>query len=151
MADSKELPAADQGPAIARRWLASLLLACVGCGGGAPFDYIPVSGRVTYEDGTPIPARGIRLTFQPQDVKPVGDMFPRAGDAEIDAEGNFANATSYKYGDGLIPGKHKVAIFYATDAQGNLLIPNDYARPETTPLMIDTAKLPLEIKVPRPK
>lgn len=105
---------------------------------------------MTYDDGTPIPAGGIRLTFQPQDAKPVGDMYPRAGDAQVDAQGNFSKATSYKYGDGLVPGKHKVAIFYATDSKGKLLIPKEYARPESTPLVIDTANLPLEIKVPRP-
>lgn len=127
-----------------------LLLACAGCGPAAPFDYIPVSGRLTYEDGAPIPTRGIRLTFETLDVKPVGDMFPRPGDAEVDEEGNFALATSHKYGDGLVPGKHKVAIFYATDAKGNLLIPKEYSRPETTPIVVDTANLPMEIKVPRP-
>jgi hypothetical protein len=130
--------------------VACLILAAAGCTDDTPFDYIPASGRLTYDDGTPIPAKGIRLTFQTQDVQPVGDMFPRPGDAEVDEQGNFDKVTSHKYGDGLVPGKHKVAIFYAVDAQGKLLIPQEYARPETTPIVVDTANLPMEIKVPRP-
>jgi hypothetical protein len=43
-----------------------------------------------------------------------------------------------------------VAIHYATDAKGKLLIPKEYAHPTTSPLVVDTAQLPLEIKVPRP-
>ncbi len=53
-----------------------------------------------------------------------------------------------------MPGKHKAAIYYATDAQGKLLIPKDYAHASTTPLVVevtaDSARTPLEIKVPRP-
>jgi len=49
-----------------------------------------------------------------------------------------------------VPGKHKVSIIYATDAQGKLLIPEEYTDLTTTPLVIDTADSPLVIKVPRP-
>ncbi len=127
-----------------------LALACAGCNDGNPFDYVPVSGRLMYEDGTPIPTGGIRLGFTVQDVGPKGDAFPRPGEALVDAEGNFSECMSYRPGDGLIPGKHKVAIFFATDAKGKLLIPKEYAHPSTTPLVIDTADAPLEIKVPKP-
>jgi hypothetical protein len=37
-----------------KRVIALFLLCLVGCGDGNPFDYVPVSGRLTYEDGTPI-------------------------------------------------------------------------------------------------
>jgi hypothetical protein len=109
-----------------------------------------VSGRLTYEDGTPIPAGGIRLGFSVQGVEPVDGKYPLPGEALVDAEGNFSKATTYRPGDGLIPGKHRVAIHYATDAKGKLLIPKEYAHPSTSPLTVNTANLPLEIKVPRP-
>jgi hypothetical protein len=135
-----------------RKVLAVLALAAAagGCGDGDPFDYVPVSGRLTYDDGTPIPASGIRIGFTVQDVAPIDGKYPRPAEAVVDAEGNFANCTSVKYGDGLLPGKHKAAIYYATDAKGKLLIPKEYAHAATTPLVISTETLPLEIKVPRP-
>lgn len=136
-----------------KSFLAPLALAVCcfsGCGSGAPFDYIPVSGKITYDDGTPIPAGGIRLGFRSIDAKPVGDAHPRPAEAVVDAQGNFGSATSYKPNDGLIPGKHKVTIAYATDAKGKLLVAKEYTDGSTTPLVVDTATLPLEIKVPRP-
>ncbi len=121
-----------------------------GCGGSdSPFDYLPVTGKLSYEDGTPIPAGGIKLIFESQ-APPVGDAYPRPGSVNIGRDGSFKDVTSYKYGDGLTPGKHKVTILYANDAEGNLLIPRDYVNGTTTPLVIDTANLPLAIKVPRP-
>ena len=65
-------------------------------------------------------------------------------------EGVFTCATSYKYGDGLIPGKHKVALQYATDANGKLLIPKEYASLATTPLIVDTGEGAIDVRVPRP-
>jgi hypothetical protein len=127
-----------------------LALICLGCNDGNPFSYVPVSGRLTYDDGTPIPAGGIRLSFEAIDAQPVNGAFPRPGEAEVDSQGNFSKATSYKYGDGLLPGKHKVAIYYATDKEGKLLIPKEYSHASTSPLVADTDNLPLEIKVPRP-
>lgn len=136
---------------------AVLLLAaatCLGCGDGNPFDYVPVSGKLTYEDGTPIPAGGIELQFFAQDAKPVNGAHPRQAGAKVDASGSFANVTSYKYGDGLVLGKHKVAIDYATDAKGKFLVPKEYTHGGTTPLIVeiteDSAETPLDIKVPRP-
>lgn len=121
-----------------------------GCGDNGPFEYIPVQGKVTYEDGAPIPAGGIMLQFQSRDAKPVGDMHPRPATAGVDANGEFKSATSLKHGDGLIPGRHKVALQYATDANGKLLIPQAYAHLGTTPLEADTGEGVMEIKVPRP-
>ena len=127
-----------------------LAAACIGCGDDNPFDYIPVSGRLSYDDGTPIPASGIRLGFSVQGVEPRDGKYPLPGEALVDAQGNFSQVTTYRPGDGLIPGMHRVSIHYATDGKGKLLIPKDYSHPSTSPLVVDTANLPLEIKVPRP-
>ena len=102
------------------QWAVLLTAAfCVGCDDGNPFDYVPVSGKLSYEDGTPIPAGGIRLRFYLQDVGPIDGAYPRPGMANVDQSGSFPNATSYNYGDGLTPGKHKVSLDYATDAEGS--------------------------------
>ncbi len=131
--------------------LVLLILALLpGCGGSnSPFDYVPVEGTLSYEDGSQIPAGGIKLIFDSQ-APPVGDAYPRPATVIVGREGKFDKVTSYKYGDGLTPGKHKVSILYANDAGGNLLIPREYINGATTPLVIDTADLPLKIKVPRP-
>jgi hypothetical protein len=135
-----------------KRAMASVILLTfsVGCHGGSPFKYVPVQGQVTYEDGSLIPARGMRLQFESLDVAPKNGMYPRPATAALDAEGLFTKATSYKYGDGLVPGRHKVAIGYATDKNGKLLVPESCTNLSTTPLIVDTADAPLVIKVPKP-
>jgi hypothetical protein len=126
------------------------LASLAGCGESGPFLYIPVSGKITYEDGSTIPAGGILLQFKAIDAKPVGDMVPRPAQAQVSGDGVFTAATSYKYGDGLVPGKHKVAIQYATDAQGKLLVPKTFTSLATTPLVVDAGDGNIEIKVPKP-
>lgn len=136
------------------RWslaTAAAIVCCLGCGSGEPFDYIPVTGKVTYEDGSPIPASGMVLQFIAEDVAAVDGMHPRPATASVDAQGEFKDVTSHKYADGLVPGKHKVALIYATDAKGKSLVPIEYTHAGTTPLVVDTATLPMVIKVPRPK
>jgi hypothetical protein len=110
---------------------------------------VPVQGRLTYEDGSLIPAGGIVLRFIAEDAKSVGNNRPRPAAANVSAEGVFDCVTSYKYGDGLIPGKHRVTLNYATDEKGNLLVPKEYTLADS-PLIIDTADAPLHIKVPKP-
>lgn len=122
-----------------------------GCGGsGSPFDYIPASGKVTYEDGTPLPSGGYVIKFFALDAPQVAGAQPRLGQANVDGTGIFHEVTSYKAGDGLIPGKHRVSFLYATDENGKSLVPDEYTIPNESPLVVDTANLPLDIRVPRP-
>ena len=125
-------------------------VSCMGCGTGSPFDYVPVSGTVKYEDGTPIPADGVQLRFDAQDAPTVENAFPRPGLARLNAQGEFDSVTSYKYGDGLIPGRHKVAIEAGAGPGGQSIVPKEYTSIATTPLIISTDDAPLEIKVPKP-
>lgn len=129
----------------------TLLAVCLGCSDGSPFDYLKVNGTLTYEDGSPIPADSIVLQFVAQDAQPIGESYPRAAKALVDKTGKFDCATSYKYGDGLVPGRHKVAVHYATDASGKLQVPREYTNISTTPLMVDTAQIPFIIQVPKEK
>ena len=129
-------------------------LACfvpfVGCSSDTPFNYVKASGKVSYEDGSPIGKGGFRLQFIAVDREPVDGFHPRPGLANVDANGNFDSVTSHKYGDGLLRGKHRVAILSATGQAGQALVPKDYTHAKTTPLVIDTAEMPLHIKVPKP-
>lgn len=85
--------------------------ALCGCGSGKPYDTVKVSGKVTYDDGSLIKADEISLTFEPQADPIDPKTSPKAGTAMVDvADGTFSCATTYEYGDGLIVGKHKVAV-----------------------------------------
>lgn len=128
-----------------------LLALLAGCSSSSsPFDYVKVSGKVRYEDGTPLPLKGFVLKFYALDAPSIEGAKPRVAQASVDSQGNFDQVTSHKYGDGLIPGRHRVAFFYATDASGRSVVPEDYAMPGSSPLIIDTADAPLEIRVPKP-
>lgn len=134
-------------------WLAAALVAAAGCSDGNPYDLVSVSGTVTYDDGSLIPADSIILKFEPQAAALDAKTHPRKGFAKVDvASGSFDVATTHKHGDGLVAGKHKVLIFTTTsDGKQTPLIPREYLNPATTPIEIDTANQPLEIKVHKPK
>jgi hypothetical protein len=135
-----------------RQYLAFVLIACAsGCGSGSPFKYVRVKGKVAYEDGSAIPVNGLRLRFAALDAPEVANAVPRPAFARVDDNGQFDSVTSYKPGDGLIPGKHKVAIEVGGGPGTKLPVPKDYQSISTTPIVIDTADSPLDIKVPKPK
>lgn len=131
---------------------AATIIPCAGCGSGNPWEPIAVSGKVAYEDGSAIPVNGMKLYFKPQTPPIDAKTFPREGAASVGPDGAFANATTYKYADGLIPGKHKVMVVaYAADGRKlSPAIPKEFTQMATTPLEVDTDNLPLEIKIRKP-
>jgi hypothetical protein len=135
---------------VARGCLILCLLLCFGCGSDSPFKYVRASGKISYEDGSPIPG-GIRLMFVPSNVEAKGAAHPRFGMADVDASGKFDCVTSYKFGDGLVPGQHKVVIQGAADRAGTPSVPKEDTNAETTQISVDTKDLPFDIKVPKPK
>src|SRR3954462_4522935 len=135
---------------IARCCLISCLALCLGCGSDSPFKYVRASGKITYEDGSPIPG-GIRLMFVPENIEAKGNSHPRLGMADVDSSGKFDCVTSYKFGDGLVPGKHRVVIQGAADRAGIAAVPKEDTSAETTKITVDTGNLPFDIKVPKPK
>ncbi|MCA9248742.1 MAG: hypothetical protein KDA42_16565 [Planctomycetales bacterium] len=128
-------------------------IACVGCSSDEPFDYIPVEGKITYEDGSLIPAQQIRLTFYSDAEAIDAKTHPLPGGTNVNVEdGTFKQVTSHKFGDGLIPGKHKVVVEALDENERPLpVVPREYLSQATTPLEADTANLPLELKVAKPK
>src|SRR5690242_2138194 len=59
-----------------------LLAFIAGCGSGSPYKYTKVSGKVTYEDGSPIPG-GLRLRFEALDAPAVEKAHPRPAIANV--------------------------------------------------------------------
>lgn len=126
----------------------SVSVAIAGCGGSSsPFESVPVSGKVFYEDGSAIPMSGTKLYFYCQ-VPPVGDLHPRTASAVVGSDGTFNQVTTYKYGDGLVLGKHKVVVNLRDDTK----VSKACTVESTTPLTVEVTKSGqvLEIKVPKP-
>ena len=132
--------------------LLTLLVAIVGCGGGEPFDYVKVSGKVTYDDGSLIRAGRIVVVFLSQAEGKSPTIQPRPGAAEVDVKtGTFDFVTSHKYGDGIVPGKHKVLI-RSIDEQmrPTSAIPIEYSSVDKTPVLVDSRDAPFHFQIPKP-
>ncbi len=130
------------------------LLLITGCGGTKdPFSYVKVKGKVTYADGSLIPAQRITLTFNSESPPLDAKTYPKPGVAEVNvADGTFDSETSHYAGDGLVPGKHKVQVqTFDKNDHPVPLVPARYRDPKLTPIEIDTAKGDIDIKVDKPK
>lgn len=128
------------------------LAACVGCSGGdSPFKSVPVTGKVLYDDGTPIPVAGMKVYFHSQQP-PIDGKHPRPATVDVGADGTFENVTTYKFADGLVLGKHKVTLVAMENGKLSPKIPADCSKPATSPLVIEVTKSgqQLEITVPKP-
>lgn len=142
-------------PALAVRVAATacavvLLASAEGCSDAGPYAVMPVSGTVTYDDGSLIPATQIMLTFDPLAPPLDTKTHPRKGIGYVGVEdGVIQPITTYKYGDGVTRGKHRLMVV-ATDASNKLLVPKEYTSARTTPLEVDTDTMPLAIKIPKP-
>ena len=130
------------GKISARMWLclgllSSLILMGVsGCGESAPFDIVPVTGKITYEDGSLIPAARVVVSFNPQ-ADPLDEKtYPRQGAAEVHVkDGTFSEVTTWKYGDGVIAGPQKVTVESFDEMENPTPdVPQKYRSPDTTPL-----------------
>ena len=129
-----------------------ILVLLAGCG-GEPFPMVKASGKITYEDGTLLPAQDnlVRLTFLPQTPPLDAKTHRRPGIADVNLDdGTFECVTTHRYGDGLIRGKHKVVISTLVRQQAPEGVPPEYNDPEKTPLEVDTANLPFHLKIRKP-
>ncbi|MBN2295656.1 MAG: hypothetical protein JXM70_24710 [Pirellulales bacterium] len=130
---------------LTNRWalrfvgLGLIALITAGCGGGAPYEQVPVTGKVTYEDGSLIPAARISITFAPQAPSIDRKTHPRPAMAEVNvADGTFKNVTTRKFDDGATIGPNKVLIvsYDRQDNQTNA-VPAIYRSVDSTPLKIE--------------
>ncbi len=138
-------------PAVAVGLLALVVLVS-GCS-GEPYAYTQVSGRVTYEDGTVIPAPKVKVAFISQTPPADPKTHPLPGVAEVDPKtGDFKVVTSHTYNDGVVPGEHKVLVEAIAENDARLpLVPPEYADVNKTPLHVNTKDSPFTIKVPKPQ
>jgi hypothetical protein len=113
--------------------LAIASIVASGCGGRDPNELPTVSaaGTVTYQ-GKPVAKGGIQ--FQPEKGRPASGMI---------ADGKFT-LTTYQDGDGAVAGKHKVAVSVTEDVKTKdgdtnvkYLIPEKYASPETSKIVVE--------------
>lgn len=84
-----------------------------------PYKALPVTGKVTFEDGTPMPVGRMTVVFTSQTPPVEKNIIPRPAQAEVKvADGTFSEATTHRPGDGLILGRHTVEAF-SYDGKGN--------------------------------
>jgi len=119
-----------------------------------PFRYRPVSGKVTYADGTVLPVEDLYVIFYPQKKATDARIRPRAGRAVIDGKtGAFSSVTSRKAKDGLLKGLHKVTLHLPEGVSGMSggVFGSEYSDIARTPLSIDVTHAPIVIKIEKPK
>ena len=104
----------------------ALVLVCTGCGADG-MSTVPVNGKITFNGG-PCPAEGT-IAFSPVSVE---EGLPRRpGTAEFKQDGEF-HATSFRPGDGLLPGTYRVLISCWTGEPSNN-DPSSYERLNCVP------------------
>jgi hypothetical protein len=135
--------------------MASLALISRGCFGGSddPFQYKRISGKICYEDGAIIPAKGLVLTFIPLETVSNNKRFARPGLALVDDKtGEFRSATTRKPSDGVVFGRHRVVLSVSTgEPLSDVVVPVVYKDQIRSPLEVDTRDQPFDIRVARPQ
>lgn len=125
-----------------------------GCGSDNPFDMVDVSGKVTYEDGTPIDAPRVVVEFHPQSEPLDPKTHPKSAAAEVNsADGTFSNCSTWAFGDGVVAGPHKVTVTTFDEMEGITEdVPPEYRSSETTPIEVEVSSdnNEFEFKVPKP-
>ena len=119
----------------------------------APYACVKVSGKVTYEDGSLIPADRIHVVFLSQTPPIDAKTPPKAGTADADGKtGTFDFATTFIYKDGIIPGEHKVFIQCFRNGQSFPgLVADEYSNPARSPLKVKSSESPFDLKVRKPE
>ncbi len=125
-----------------------LVILASGCSSGR----YPVTGRVTYEDGSPVEA-GTVIGEATVDGKPVGVQ------GNIGADGSFSWGTD-RAGDGAVPGNYRVIVMPVALGDSELAegkqpaVDGKYTKFDTSGITFEvkpTGKNELNITVSRPK
>jgi hypothetical protein len=104
------------------------ILAVSGCttGSAALPTLIPVKGKVTYK-GRPV-TKGF-VHFEP-------DGYGRAATGMLGSDGTFI-LTTFKEGDGVVAGEHRIYINGTGKTPKNELVPKKYVSPSTSKLVVE--------------
>lgn len=132
-----------------------VVVTTAGCNSDMPFDLVPVHGKVTYEDGSLIPADSILVTFNPISSGPKANIAPPGGQTNVNVQdGTFSAVSSHRANDGLAVGRHKVVVVAFKKGAGGSsapsnLVPAIYRNESTTPLEVevDSPDQNIELKV----
>jgi hypothetical protein len=132
-----------------------VVITTLGCNRDMPFDVVPVQGKVTYDDGSLIPADSILVTFNPIRSEPKTKITPPGGQTNVNVQdGTFSAVSSHRANDGLVVGRHKVVVVsFKKGPNGNPApsdaVPAKYRKASTTPLEVevDSSNQFLELKV----
>jgi hypothetical protein len=131
-----------------------LIASITGCGSKVPFDFVPVHGKLTYDDGSLIQADSILVTFNPI-LNEKGKMVRPGGQTNVNvSDGTFAGVSSYRKDDGVAVGRHKVVVVSFRKGPNGMSVPSDavpsaYRNASTTPLEIEVESVSqfLDLKV----
>ena len=116
--------------------LAGTLALVAGCGSGR----VKISGRVVYDDGSPVEEGTVCGELEDADAKQMVQ-------GEIDKDGSFSLGTTQP-GDGAKPGKYKLIVLCRTpgDAEASQgkkpAVDGKYARYNTSGLALDATEGP---------
>jgi hypothetical protein len=113
-----------------------------GCGGtNDPFPYVKEHGKVTYSDGSLIPAYRISVLFVSEAPPADEKTSPPLGVAEVNvADGTYDKVMSHK-SEGVVRGKHKVLIRCMDKNDRPIkVVADEYLDKNKTPLEADTDK-----------
>jgi hypothetical protein len=132
------------------------LLILSGCG-GEPFALVPVTGKITYDDGSLIPGTRVVVSFVPVERRTSGKDVFSGSQGELDVKtGAIVGVTTHKYDDGTIPGRYKVTVAAIKDSGNGIqaltaAVPEQYQQPQTTPLTCEVVRgQPITLKVAKP-
>lgn len=137
--------------------LALLTLGAVSLGcKGEMFPIVPITGKVTYDDGSLINAGMLQVQFVPTQEPVEGKFHPPQSGADVEVStGEFKECRMRNGKLGVLKGKHKVLIISLSKDgfKKTFEVPKEYHSVETTPLTVDIEKKDqvVTLTVPKPK
>ncbi len=135
----------------------AVLVILGGCG-GEPFALVPVTGKVTYDDGSLIPGDRVVVCFVPVERQTHGKDVFSGSQGQLDMKtGEIVGVTTHKYADGAMVGHYKVTVAAVKDGRNGIqvftaAVPDQYQQPQTTPLVCEVVRgRPVVLTVAKPR
>jgi hypothetical protein len=130
------LPALAWWPALRGILITAVATFGGGCG-EEPFPLVPVSGKITYADGSLIPGETL-VQFIPSDVKTSGKRVAGGASGYLNPQnGTFASLTTHKANDGVAAGRCRVIVVpLPSSGRRAETVRPQYQKPDSTPLKV---------------